>query len=259
MSQEPVEVLAMAKLTLTLRVTGARADGYHLLESEMVNVDLADSLYLSVGEGGGAVEGFEVSDGGAGQGGFGLGAVPADGSNLVQRALALCGRQAKVRLVKRIPAGAGLGGGSADAAAVLRWAGFTGEEGVALAAKLGSDVPFCLAGQGRARVSGTGEVVDPLPFEAVEGRRYTLVVPPFGVPTGAVYAAWDSLGHPQADGPNDLEPAALQVEPRLRDWRDRLGDASGEQPVLAGSGSTWFVPGEHPGPGRLVVRVARPH
>ena len=75
------------------------------------------------------------------------------------RALAAVGRRAHVRLDKRIPVGAGLGGGSADAAAVLRWAGC---DDLAVAASLGADVPFCLVG-GRARVTGIGEVVEPLP------------------------------------------------------------------------------------------------
>lgn len=247
----PAEVRALAKLTLTLRVTGVRADGYHLLDSEMVTVDLADLLYFSDGQG------LEVCDGGVGHAGFGFAGVPAGGSNLVLRALELCRRRARIRLVKRIPAGAGLGGGSADAAAVLRWAGMKGDEALAMGAKLGSDVPFCLAGGGRARVSGTGEKLEPLAFGEVDGRAYTLLVPPFGVPTAAVYAAWDALGGPHGEGPNDLEPAALHVEPRLLAWKRRLADATGKEPVLAGSGSTWFVPGEHEGPGHLVVRVAR--
>ena len=79
------------------------------------------------------------------------------------------------------------------------------------AAELGADVPFCLVG-GRARVTGIGEVVDPLPFVPLE---LTLMLPPFGCSTPAVYRAWDELGGPRADGPNDLEPAALAVEPRL--------------------------------------------
>ena len=142
-----------------------------------------------------------------------------------------------MRITKRIPPGAGLGGGSADAAAVLRWAGVTDLD---LAVALGSDVPFCLAG-GRARVAGIGELVTPLEHEPL---TVTLVVPPIGVSTPAVYEAWDELGGPQADGPNDLEPAALTVEPRLAQWRDRIGAATGETPVLAGSGATWFVAGE---------------
>jgi 4-diphosphocytidyl-2-C-methyl-D-erythritol kinase len=73
-----------------------------------------------------------------------------------------------------------------------------------------------------------------------------------------VYASWDALGGPTASGPNDLEPAALAVEPRLAAARDRLGDATGQQPRLAGSGSTWFVEGAFPGEGRVVVRTTAP-
>ena len=219
-----VELAAPAKLTLSLRVTGTGADGYHLLDAEMVNVDLEDTLSISPGDG------LEVVDEGAGTGGHGT--VPADASNLVARALVLVGRRAHVRLVKRIPAGAGLGGGSADAAAVLRWAGVSGPGGLAMAARLGSDVPFCWAGEGLARVRGTGQVLELLPWDEVAGRAYTLLVPPFGVSTAAVYRAWDELGGPVSDNFNDLEPA--------------------------GSGSTWFVPGGHPGQGRFVVRAVQP-
>jgi 4-diphosphocytidyl-2-C-methyl-D-erythritol kinase len=233
-------VRAPAKLTLSLRVTGVRADGYHELDAEMVSVDLADELLFREGDG---QDGLDVLDGWA----------PADRSNLVLRALDAVGRQAHVTLTKRIPVGAGLGGGSTDAAAVLRWAGH--HDDVALAASLGADVPFCLRG-GRARVTGIGDVLDPLPF--VE-RTFTLVTPPFGCSTPAVYRAWDELGGPSADGPNDLEPAALRVEPRLARWRDGLGDATGATPVLAGSGSTWFVEGAWPdAEGGTVVRTVPP-
>jgi 4-diphosphocytidyl-2-C-methyl-D-erythritol kinase len=246
-----VTLTARAKLALSLRVTGVRPDGYHILEAEMVTVDLADTLHFSPGGG------LEILDAGAASMGHGHDHVPAGTSNLVLRALELAGRNAHVRLVKRIPAGAGLGGGSADAAAVLRWAGAGGAYGLSLASKLGSDVPFCLLGRGRARVSGCGEVVEPLAFEEVAGGVYTLLTPPFGVPTGAVYQAWDEMGGPVSDNFNDLEQAALKVEPRLLDWRDQLGAATGETPVLAGSGSTWFVRGAFPGGGRSVVRVDR--
>ncbi|MGI9643698.1 MAG: 4-(cytidine 5'-diphospho)-2-C-methyl-D-erythritol kinase, partial [Ilumatobacteraceae bacterium] len=57
--------------------------------------------------------------------------------------------------------------------------------------------------------------------------------------------AWDALGGPTADGPNDLEPAALHVEPRMTWWRDAIGTRLGMAPVLAGSGATWFAEGEH--------------
>jgi 4-diphosphocytidyl-2-C-methyl-D-erythritol kinase len=173
---------------------------------------------------------------------------------LITAALEAVGRGAQVSLVKRIPVGAGLGGGSADAAAVLRWAGCRDLD---VAARLGSDVPFCLVG-GRCHVGGKGELVDALPWEPMAGRTFTLLTPPFGVSTAAVYRAWDDLGGPAGQGPNDLEPAALLVEPRLAEWRDRLAAAVGQTPVLAGSGSTWFVEGSYPGEGRAVVRAIRP-
>ncbi|MGH9183004.1 MAG: 4-(cytidine 5'-diphospho)-2-C-methyl-D-erythritol kinase [Acidimicrobiales bacterium] len=229
----PATERASAKLTLVLRVRGVRTDGYHHIDAEMVTVDLADVLTFAAGDG------LQVVGGATG--------VPEGADNLVVRALAAVGRKARVRLEKRIPVGAGLGGGSADAAAVLRWAGC---HDLGMAAALGADVPFCLVG-GRARVTGVGETVEPLP--PVE-RWFTLQVPPFGVPTAAVYRAWDRLGGPTGMGTNDLEPAALAVEPDLARWRDRLGDATGCTPMLAGSGSAWFVEGAHPGEGRVVTR-----
>jgi 4-diphosphocytidyl-2-C-methyl-D-erythritol kinase len=99
---------------------------------------------------------------------------------------------------------------------------------------------------------GIGDVLEPLEFES---RTFTLLTPPFAVSTAAVYAEFDAQGAPTADGVNDLEPAALAVEPRLGEWRDRLGDATGKTPVLAGSGSTWFVEGAYPGDGRVVTRT----
>jgi 4-diphosphocytidyl-2-C-methyl-D-erythritol kinase len=237
MGELPARLEARAKLTLSLRVTGVRADGYHLLDSEMVTLDLLDTLELGEGDS------LEVVGS----------SVSAGPDNLVWRALTLVGKKAAVRLGKGIPAGAGLGGGSADAAAVLRWAGFND---LGRAAALGADVPFCLVG-GRARVRGVGEVVEPLPFEEVEGDAYTLLTPDLPVATAAVYAEWDRLGGPAGDGDNDLEPAALSAVPALARWRDRLGDATGRRPSLAGSGGTWFVPGSYPGGDRRVVRVAR--
>lgn len=235
-------VRAPAKLTVSLRVTGVRADGYHLLDAEFVSLALADELTFGDGDGLEVVDEVCAVDGDSSPV-VALG--PAE-DNLVGRALRAVGRIARVRLVKRIPVGGGLGGGSTDAAAVLRWAGC---DDLAVAASLGADVPFCMRG-GRARVTGTGEVLEPLPFVP---RTFTLVTPPFGCSTPAVYQAWDSLGGPTVDGPNDLEPAALAVEPRLAAWRDALGEATGCTPVLAGSGSTWFVEGAFPGEGRIVT------
>ena len=228
---------APAKLTLRLRVTGVRGDGYHLLDAEMVTLDLADALEFADGDG------LEVL-------GPHAAGVPTGPDNLVRRALAAVGRAAQVRLHKQVPAGAGLGGGSADAAALLRWAGC---EDPAVAASIGADVPFCVVG-GRARVTGVGEVVEPLPLV---DRTFTLLVPPVAVPTPEVYRAWDRLGGPTGAHGNDLEPAALAVVPELARWRDRLSRDTGMTPRLAGSGSTWFVEGEFPGGDRIVARTGR--
>lgn len=226
-----MRIQAHAKLTLSLRITGVRADGYHLLDAEMVSLDLADVLHITAGRN----------------------TLPPD--NLVSRALAAVGRDAAVRLEKRIPAGAGLGGGSSDAAAVLRWAGCTD---LGVAAAIGADVPFCVVG-GRARVSGVGEVVEPLPLGGLEGASFTLLTPPLHVSTPSVYRAWDRLGGPEGDGGNDLEPAAVLFMPELVAWRDRLGDATGSTPALAGSGGTWFVRGSFPEvEGAVVARVVDP-
>ena len=241
----PVTLRAHAKLTLGLRITGVRDDGYHLIDAEMVSLDLHDLVTLTPGE-----HGIDAS------GPFCDG-IPLDGTNLVARAMRLAGivDDVGVHLHKLIPHGGGLGGGSTDAATVLRWCGH-GSSASALehASRLGADIPFCLVG-GRARVRGIGELVEPL--DHVD-RVVTLIIPPLAVSTPAAYRAWDDLGGPVADGPNDLEPAALVVEPELRRWRDRIADCVGTAPVLAGSGATWFVDGARANAlGELVDEGAR--
>jgi 4-diphosphocytidyl-2-C-methyl-D-erythritol kinase len=238
MSFEPVSVSAPAKLTVGLRVVGVRGDGYHLIEAEMVSLDLCDTLTITEGRG---VQYIDAASGSP---------VDVGSDDLVSRALVLAGRDVSVSVSKQIAPGAGLGGGSSDAAAILRWAGFT--DPVA-ASVLGADVAFCLVG-GRARVTGIGEVIEPLAFEA---RTYTLVTPPFGCSTPKVYRAWDDMGGPRGDHGNDLEPAALMVAPGLAVWRDELAEETGQRPSLAGSGSTWFVEGAHPAPGRVIAHTVR--
>ena len=243
---EPVAVVAPAKVTLSLRLTGVRDDGYHLIDAEMVSIEWGDTLTIT-DLGTGADEGTRLSADGP----FAAG-MPLDDTNLVARALVLAGRRAHVHLHKALPHGGGLGGGSSDAAAVLRWAGYSDVVG---ASRLGADVSFCLVG-GRARVSGIGEIVEPLPFEPLD---LTLVVPPLAVSTPAAYRAWDEMGMPRSDGANDLEPAALRIVPELTRWRDRITEACGTPPTLAGSGATWFLRGHHHVddalPDALVVRT----
>ncbi|MFK8022971.1 MAG: 4-(cytidine 5'-diphospho)-2-C-methyl-D-erythritol kinase [Ilumatobacter sp.] len=221
----PAVIRAHAKLTRTLKMTGLRDDGYHLIDAEMVSLDLHDLVTIEPGGTGITVTGPYAAG------------VPTDATNLVHGALELVGAAAHVTIDKRIPHGGGLGGGSTNAAAVLHWGGFgTTAADLVTASRLGADVSFCLVG-GRARVTGIGEVVTPLPHV---DRAITLVIPPLGVSTPAAYRAWDELGGPTVDGPNDLEPAALAVEPQMRAWRDRIEACLGEPPVLAGSGATWF-------------------
>lgn len=234
-------VLAPAKLTLSLRVTGVREDGYHLLDSEMVSIDLADEIEICDAQRHSSIVVIDEVVGGTG-----VREVPSGDQNLIARALHLVGRSAAIRLVKRIPAGAGLGGGSADAAAILRWAS---RPEVDLALKLGADVPFCVRG-GRARVRGVGEVVEPLQYEE---RSFVLLLPPLSVSTALVYRIWDERRRRDAnevsqgsfgDEVNDLEGAALEAAPELGRWRNCFYEATRLRPRLAGSGSAWFVEGD---------------
>lgn len=227
-------VIAPAKLTLSLRVVGVRPDGYHLIDAEMTTLGLHDVLHLAPRHD----EHSSVSY--TGRWAEGL---AADGTDLVSRALDAVRRHADVTVEKNVPHGGGLGGGSADAAAVLRWAGCDDME---VAVTLGADVPFCLVG-GRARVRGIGETVEPL---SERPGLVTLFVPPLRVSTPAVYRAYDQLAATNGDANewdrvNDLETAAIAVEPRLAEWRDRIEGVVGVRPTLAGSGATWFVFGDH--------------
>lgn len=251
---QAIRLLAPAKLTLRLRITGIRGDGYHFIDAEMVSLDLCDEIIvypsseLSV-----EIVPVPVAHGPAGA--VPEWDIPADGSNLVIRALELAGRTAHVEVRKRIPPGAGLGGGSADAAAVLRWANrMTAVESAGApatpqlqtpaivtpqqAATLGADVAFCLVG-GRARVTGVGEIIEPLGFR---DQSFVLWMPPVQVDTATVYDTWDELGGPSGPNANDLEPAALAAYPELSAWRDDLEAVTGRTPRLAGSGGTWFIP-----------------
>ena len=218
-----------AKLTMSLRVTGVRPDGYHLIDAEMVALDLHDTITVQPSDSISLTVDGPFADG-----------VPTDSRNLVYKALSLANATARVHITKNIPHGGGLGGGSANAAALLRWASFTDFDA---ASTVGADIPFCMVG-GRATVTGIGEKIQRLDFVA---RDITLVVPPVHVSTPAVYRMWDSLGGPRGDNDNDLEPAAIAAFPELGIWRDRIESALGQRPHLAGSGATWFVIGHsHP-------------
>jgi len=208
-------VEAPAKLNLELRVLGLRPDGAHEIESVMQAISLADSLQIDES----AQAHLTIS---------GLSA-PAGPENLALQAAAALGRHARITLHKRIPAGSGFGGGSSDAAAVLRSLGSGRDDVGAIAAQLGADVAFFLRG-GRARATGRGEQLEPLPH--VEA-WFALAWPGLNLPTRAVYAAWDRVG---GEGRNHLFRAACEVEPRLRDFSADLGAGW----LMTGSGSAFF-------------------
>lgn len=243
MARASIGVLAYAKLNLTLRVVGRRADGYHLLQSLMVAVDLADEVELSLGGAGGELP-------------------PAVGppeENLVVRAADLL-RAAwervgvRISLRKHIPVGAGLGGGSSDAAATL--VGLSELLGLGLpeaslrrlGESLGADVPFFL-GPSPAWAEGVGERLTPLKL-GLPG-AFLLLIPPFPCPTGKVYQAFDELGLPLSSptappkGPpdfqNDLWPAALKVQPALGRLRGMLEGIPSLGVGMTGSGSGLFA------------------
>ncbi len=240
--QGAVRLFAPAKLTLSLRVTGVRSDGYHELASEMVSIDLADELVIEADP-----TKIEIVMEALDPDLVARSSVPMGPNNLIWKALRAVGRGGRVRLTKRIPAAGGLGGGSSDAAAILRWAS---QRDLGTAMRLGSDVPFCVIG-GRAFVEGRGERITPLPFEP---RSFILLVPPFLMSTATVYAAWDRLHGRRGNGQvvdreaaaplNDLTTAALATDARLAQWRDAFARLVGRAPRLAGSGPTWFVEGD---------------
>jgi 4-diphosphocytidyl-2-C-methyl-D-erythritol kinase len=217
-----MQVEAYAKLTLSLRVEGVRADGYHEIDALMTQVsEPHDTVWVEPA----AAMSIEVT------GPFAHGA-PDGASNLAWRAAEAAGATVAIRLHKGIPAGAGLGGGSADAAAVLVALGAD----PAVGATVGADVPFCMHG-GAARVRGIGDLVvatDIAPSWIV------VATPRFGCATADVYRAWDALGGPHAE-PNDLEPAAQHVEPRLVEFKQAVERAAGAPAILAGSGASYAV------------------
>ncbi len=279
-----VRRVAPAKLNLTLAVTGRRADGFHALHSVMVPLGFGDAIEVAVGAAG-RPDSLAVR-------GLAVGPRP---ENLVLRALTAvravveASRAAPAgtlpplaaRLTKRIPVAAGLGGGSSDAAATVAaaleaWGARLAAETVgAIAAALGSDVPFFLAG-GAALVTGRGELVEPLPDLDGEAPAVLLVTPRLPVSTPAVFAAYAGGARPEtASGPasafaiserlaadmraglpaaallaraeelvaaNDLLPAALEVAPPLTSFRVGLGRLLGRPVGQSGSGpSAWVL------------------
>jgi 4-diphosphocytidyl-2-C-methyl-D-erythritol kinase len=246
----PVELVAPAKLNLTLRVLGTRPDGFHELDALTVPVDEPHDVLVVRAAGPGRAD--LTVDGGDP-------AVPAGPDNLVvraARAVLPADIGLAIRLTKSIPAGGGLGGGSADAGALLRLArdrlGVASATVTAAAAGLGSDVPACVEGR-PVRLRGRGERIDPV--ELAGDLHVVIATPGFGIRTPDVFRAWDELGGPAGVATpappavahlvdalvNDLEPAAEHVEPRSGAFRQALGVVTGTDAHLAGSGSSCWV------------------
>lgn len=253
--------LAPAKINLGLRVTGVRADGYHLLDSIIVPIALFDRLTIRVRPA--ARVGVELRCSQPG--------IPCGDENLIVRAARLFLERTKraadiaVDLDKHIPVGGGLGGGSSDAAAALLaldrllCTGIEAPQLMEWGAELGADVPFFVHGR-PARVRGIGEVVDELDFRC----PWFLVVvfPGFSLSTAAVYRAYDaSLTNRFSDSSvptfasartplheslvpeslvNDLEAVATQIHPPIRTLKLQLLDMGALGAHMTGSGSAVF-------------------
>ena len=250
-----MEIRANAKLNWTLDITGRRADGYHLLDMLMQPISLcdtlrieeADSLTLSV------LHDETLS---AESDKLALGAARA------LQAAARCDKGARITLDKAIPTGAGLGGGSADAAAVLvalnaLWDLRLSEKELRrIGLTLGADVPFCVAGR-PMRVRGVGEKLSPITV----GRRFELVLvkPCAGLSTRDVFAKADAFAPLHSDTPgaidalalgdlrllsgcaaNALYPAALSLRPRLADAAAALSQTGARFVSMTGSGAVVY-------------------
>jgi 4-diphosphocytidyl-2-C-methyl-D-erythritol kinase len=250
-----LHTLAPAKINVSLRIVGRRSDGYHLLNSLMIPVSLYDEIQVQIDEGSNGIA-LTCSDP----------AIPADETNVAYKAAALLCREyavtptIRLSVHKRIPVGAGLGGGSSNAAAVLKSLntllalGLSEKQLCQLGARLGADIPFFIPCR-PARVEGIGEIltfIPPLPH-----RWLVLVVPPFGVSTPWAYRQFDELSSHAtrikelsnaASGQwptqglfiNDLELAVLPTYMQLATIKAMLLDLRAEGALMSGSGSAVF-------------------
>lgn len=238
----PVTEAAPAKLNLALHVTGRRADGYHLLDSLVGFARMGDRVALQPGPLSLQIEGPFAA------------ALAVDDQNLCLRAARLAGGAVRMTLTKNLPVASGIGGGSADAAAVLRGLARMGHALPDAPDRLGADVPVCIA-SAPARMQGIGEIVTPLPsFPAVP---LVLVNPGIGVSTPQVFAAMRCRDNaplppiPRFDDMaaligwlsgtrNDLEAPARQIAPVIGTVLSALKATGAAFARMSGSGATCF-------------------
>ncbi|HEX7706412.1 MAG TPA: 4-(cytidine 5'-diphospho)-2-C-methyl-D-erythritol kinase [Thermoanaerobaculia bacterium] len=230
-----MHVRSYAKINWALRITGRRPDGFHDLETVFQTISLHDELTLQR-----ARRTSLVCDDPS---------IPTDESNLVLRAVqALRAPRVAIQLLKRIPAGGGLGGGSSNAAATLhaldQMFNLGRSDLSALALSLGSDVPFFLVG-GTAYATGRGEVLTPMSTRA--GVPLLLLLPSERVLTKEAFAAvtrfspalgMDAYSEGYENFSNDFEEPVFNALPRLRELKGRLLDAGAVWAGMSGSGST---------------------
>lgn len=263
-----VTIHAPAKLNLSLAVLARRQDGFHEIESLMVPITLHDTLHVTADDRPGVR--LHVRYGGrlARLGPQFAGDVPVDATNLVVRAVERLAREAGVdagltiELVKQIPSGAGMGGGSSDAAAVLQAAAdvwgidWPTERLAGIGAELGSDVPWFFAA-GPATVTGRGERVEPV--AGIPSLPAVVVKPPVGLSTAAVYGRCvpNPAGHGHAARlaaalrhgfraalpfmHNDLEAPARELSADVARLLDDFRQSGAVHPQLTGSGSACFA------------------
>ncbi|MDB6182169.1 4-(cytidine 5'-diphospho)-2-C-methyl-D-erythritol kinase [Paracoccus fistulariae] len=233
---------APAKLNLALHVTGRRKDGYHLLDSLVVFAGIGDHLRLQPGPLSLTLDGP-----------FAAGLQP-DEDNLCLRAARSMGAEVAIGLTKNLPVASGIGGGSADAAAVLRTLTRMGYGLPDNPERLGADVPVCLL-SAPARMQGVGEIVTPLP--AIPSVPMVLVNPGVAVPTPQVFAAMERRDNPPLPTipafsglddlvgwlrgtRNDLQPAACRICPQIDQVLRALQDSGAALSRMSGSGATCF-------------------
>jgi len=254
---EIARVNAPAKVNLRLSITGRRSDGYHLLDSLVVPVSLFDGLAVRITPSRASSISLHVDP---------PAAAPPGAENLAVRAAELFLRRSgisaavSIGLSKRIPLGAGLGGGSSDAAAVLRGLNALRQQPVPApelmtwGLELGADVPLFVFGR-PAHMCGIGEILTP--WSGAIACPLVIAFPGVGVDTRTVYAKYDDLltmsGPPSTIRPltpgqeplrsmlhNDLEAAAFHVQPALRSLRKRLCALGADGTSMTGSGSAIF-------------------
>ena len=255
---------APAKVNLSLRVLGKRDDGFHELESLMAPLDLCDMLLFEPAD----VYTFDCDAAG----------VPVDESNLVTRAVRLFERKTgklckwRISLEKRVPHGAGLGGGSSDAATTLlalndlEGAGMSREELAVLGAEIGSDIPFFVYEQ-VCMIRGRGELVEPVDVSGVSGVSLLLLKPSFGVSTPDAYKRcmdaerlqgidYGAQSMPWGEMVNDLEMPVFfkhRFLAEMKQWLLNQPEVSGA--LMSGSGSTMIAFLDHEDADAIESRV----